>query len=87
MVAVPPAQGAIQKQGIVGFVTNWNGVEKILHHTFYNELRVAPEEYPVLLKEVPLNPEANRERVTLIWFETFDLPAMYLATQTVLHVS
>ena len=32
-----------------GIVTNWDNMEKIWHHTFYNELRVAPEEHPVLL--------------------------------------
>lgn len=26
-----------------GIVTNWDEMEKIWHHTFYNELRVAPE--------------------------------------------
>ena len=49
----PPHQGGIQILGIVGILTNWNDMEEILHRTFYNELRVAPEENPVLLKEVP----------------------------------
>ena len=26
-----------------GIVTNWEDMEKIWHHTFFNELRVAPE--------------------------------------------
>ena len=96
VAAEPPAQGGIQILGVAvlhlprradpiahGIVKNWNGMEShILRRT-----QVAPEERPVLPTEAPLNPKANRERMTQTMFENFHVPAMYTATQTLLYVS
>ena len=61
-----------------GLVVNWDDLEKIWHHTLFSELRVSPEEHPVMLTETSINPKPDREKVAEIMFETFNVPYLYL---------
>lgn len=40
----------------------------------------------MLLTEAPLNPLANRERAAEVLFETFNVPALFVAPQAILSL-
>jgi Actin len=61
-----------------GVIDDFDDFEKVLHHTFFNELRVAPEEHPVMLSEPCMNPTETREKTVQVLFETFNPPACFL---------
>jgi centractin len=70
-----------------GIVKDWIDMEKIWQHVYAKQqLNCNPEEHPVLLTEAPLNPRRNRERAAEIFFETFNVPALYMSMQAVLSL-
>src|SRR5689334_20445467 len=69
-----------------GIVTNWDDMEKIWYHTFYNQLQVAPEDHCVLLTDPPLNPKLNRENMTEIMFEKFGAKGVFISAPAVLSM-
>ncbi|KAJ6244518.1 actin-7-related [Anaeramoeba flamelloides] len=87
-------QEAINKRGILslkypiehGKVCHWDDLDKILNHTFYDELKICPKSHPVLITEKAYNCKVNRELLTQIMFETFNTPGMYLEKSSVLSL-
>ena len=71
------------KQGII---KDWEEMEKIWNHTFFQELKISPNEVLVLLTEIATNLKANREKMTQIMIETFDVVGLYIAVQSVLSL-
>lgn len=70
-----------------GIVNDWNEMERVWQYIYSKEqLHAVPDDHPVLLTEAPLNPRKNRERSAEIFFETLNVPALYISMQAVLSL-
>lgn len=85
-----------------GIVTDWEDMERIWQYIYIDELKTLSEEvktfnqlfiithfilkHPVLLTEAPLNPRTNRDIAAQIFFETFNVPALFTSIQAVLSL-
>lgn len=69
-----------------GIVTDWDDMERIWSHIYAEELGTLSEEHPVLLTEAPLNPRSNRDVAAQIFFDTFNVPALFISVQAVLSL-
>ncbi|KAL1915448.1 uncharacterized protein VTP21DRAFT_6572 [Calcarisporiella thermophila] len=69
-----------------GIVTDWDDMERIWQYIYAEELKTLSEEHPVLLTEAPLNPRQNRDQAAQIFFETFNVPALFTSVQAVLSL-
>jgi len=65
-------------------ITNWTDVTNMMEHLLEHELHINDSEHPIMLTEMSLTSKKNRERITEIMFESFGIPAFYLANQGVL---
>eukprot|EP01083_Nonionella_stella_P144371 450682_1 len=81
-------RGLLQTRNPIGHdgFCNMDYMEHVWHHTFYNELRIQPEESVVLLTEPCCSPARVREKMVQAMFETFNVPAVYLASQSALSL-
>eukprot|EP01006_Ploeotia_vitrea_P043155 TRINITY_DN66696_c1_g3_i3.p1 TRINITY_DN66696_c1_g3~~TRINITY_DN66696_c1_g3_i3.p1 ORF type:complete len:384 (-),score=37.71 TRINITY_DN66696_c1_g3_i3:180-1331(-) len=69
-----------------GTVTNWDDMEKVWQHCFFDQLCVDPTGYCVMLTEPPMAPNKTRETSVQVMFETFQVGGLYLQVQAVLSL-
>ena len=70
-----------------GMVDQWDDMELFWQYSLMNVLHCDPEQHHVLLTEPPLNPPENREYTAEIFFESFNVPGLYIAVQAVLALA
>lgn len=66
-----------------GGVEDWEDMEKILDHVFANELQVSPEGQNIIVLQPPLTPSSQRDALTRLLFDTFNVPGVFLANGSV----
>jgi actin-related protein len=66
-----------------GKVVDWDDMEKVWHYTFYEALKVAPEEHPSLLTDAPGTSANDREKMLTTMIETFGVPSVSIVSQAV----
>jgi actin len=69
-----------------GIITNFEYMEKIWEHTFNRELKVPLEERNILTSDSPLSPKMNRERMTQIMFEKFNVQGLFICIRPMLSM-
>ena len=64
-----------------GIIKNWDLMEKFWYQSIFDYLKCDPHEHNFVLTESPINPPENRENIAEIFFETFNVPELYIGIQ------
>jgi actin-related protein 4 len=67
-----------------GLILDWEANISLWKHAFEERLRTNTAEHPLLVTEPAWNTPSNREKTLETCFETFNVPAFYMAKQPVL---
>ena len=63
---------------------NWDLLEHLVNETISKELMLDPRDHPVLLTEPNITNRDTRTKMTELFFEKFQVPAMYISKTAVL---
>ena len=69
-----------------GIITDFELMEKVWEHTFSRELKVPQEERNILTSDSPLSPKINREKMTQIMFEKFNVQGLFICIRPILSM-
>eukprot|EP01137_Pigoraptor_chileana_P003254 Opistho-2@2476 len=70
-----------------GIIDDWDLMERYWEQAIFKYLRAEPEDHYFLITEPPLNTPENREYTAEIFFESFNVPGLYIAVQAVLALA
>ncbi|XP_060845430.1 actin-like [Rhopalosiphum padi] len=87
-----PGEPAIRNKDILnticpirnGIISDWDTMEQIWYHMYYEELKVPPENYNILHTEVDMNSKSLREKMFETMFELFNVPNTAVIPKSVL---
>jgi len=76
---------ALQLRGVLklaypmerGIITDFSAIEKMIHYSFYTDMRIDPAEHSVIFLYNPLLHRKAQEKLIEILFETFNIPALF----------
>lgn len=81
---VPRSNMEIQTYMKDGMIDNWDLFEKVLDYTYAKVVQSESEYHPVLFSEASWNVRPNREKLTELMFEKYNVPAFFVVKNAVL---
>ena len=71
---------ALQRPMKHGIIEDWDAMEKVWEHIYKSELSINYfDEHPLLISEALRNPKYHREKMAMIFFESFECPTFYVS--------
>lgn len=67
-----------------GIIDDWDAIEQIWHHIIYKKLQIEPGEHPFFFVESQNYTAEQRQKISQIIFEKFNVPSIYFQSDSTL---